>query len=58
MKCWECKKQVTKARRICYVDDSDNERFRNVCDDCYPKLKCAYGVHVHKITQTSLKRGK
>ena len=58
MKCWECKKSVTSAVRVCYIDDAGNERFRDICDECETKLKrdvCNF-VQVQKITQTSLKK--
>ena len=62
MKCWECKKEINKAVRVCYLEHheesgSSKEKYRDVCKECYPKLKfnpCHY-VEVNKITQRSLK---
>ncbi len=57
MKCWECKKQVSKATRTHYYSPiQDKEATRDVCPECYAKLKfnpCHY-VEVGKITGRSL----
>jgi hypothetical protein len=38
MKCWECKKKIDHCHRVFYSDEYQ-EKGRDVCDDCYPKLK-------------------
>jgi len=37
MKCWECKEQVSKAMRVCYLD-GDKEKTRDVCLACEKQL--------------------
>lgn len=57
MKCWECKKTVTRATRIPYTDGIE-DKSRDVCDDCLILLnfnKCHF-VEVEKITQTQTRR--
>ena len=56
MKCWECKKEITRAVRVCYTDSYDS-KFRDVCEDCYTKIKFnpCHIVEVDRITQTQLK---
>ncbi len=57
MKCWECKKEISSAVRVCYLEyheevGKSKERFRDVCKECYPYLKfnpCHF-VGVKKIT--------
>ncbi len=59
MKCWECKQKINKAHLVHYVSFlQEKEKTRDVCPECYPKLKlnsCHY-VEVDKITQRSLSR--
>ena len=57
MKCWECKKGITSAIRVCYLEYHEEaglskEKFRDVCKECYPKLKfnSCHFVEVEKIT--------
>jgi hypothetical protein len=58
MQCWECKKQINEAKRVHYYSEiQEKEAGRDVCPECYSKLKfnpCHY-VEVEKITQRSLK---
>lgn len=57
MKCWECKKKINESHRVCYVESHEEigasrEKFRDVCDECYGRLKftpCHF-VEVEKIT--------
>jgi len=58
MKCWECKKEINEAVRVCYCDDYQ-EKFRDVCNDCYNKLDfdATHHVRVERITRRQL-RGK
>ena len=57
MKCWECKKKISSAIRVCYLEHHEEaglskEKFRDVCEECYPKLKfnSCHFVEVKKIT--------
>ena len=55
MRCWECKKKISKAKRVTYYD-KHTEKSRDVCDDCYKQLKfnpCHF-VEVEKITRRQL----
>ena len=58
MKCWECKESVTHAYRIAYISDDRQERFRNVCESCYPQLRltASHGAKVHRITQRQINK--
>lgn len=50
MKCWICKKGILKASVVHYTDGI-KEKARDICGDCYPKLKfndCHY-VEVNKL---------
>ena len=64
MKCWECKKKISHSHRIYYFEYHIEEglsegKFRDICDECYPKLKFeGGGIRVNKITQRSLKGAK
>lgn len=57
MKCWECKKEISSAVGVCYLEYHEEagrskEKFRDVCKLCYPYLKfnpCHF-VEVKKIT--------
>lgn len=63
MKCWECKRKISLSVRTCYLEyhieeGLSKEKFRDVCRECYSKLKfnpCHY-VEVNKITQRSLNK--
>ncbi len=57
MKCWECKRKVTKATRIPYTDGIQ-EKHRDVCDDCLKLLNfnMCHFVEVERITQRQIKR--
>lgn len=56
MKCWECKKTITRATRVPYLTKSKtgetvDSKFRDVCAECYAKLTfnpCHF-VEVEKI---------
>ena len=57
MKCWECKKPITRATRVPYLaktktSETTDSKFRDVCADCYPELDfnpCHF-VEVEKIS--------
>lgn len=57
MKCWECRKDVTKVHIVHYYSPGQQkEASRDICPECYSKLKfngCHY-VEVEKINQRSL----
>jgi uncharacterized CHY-type Zn-finger protein len=56
MKCWECKKEISKANLLHYYDGYQ-EKSRDVCDECEKELvfnPCHY-VEVNRITQRQLK---
>lgn len=61
MKCWECRKKISSAYRVCYFEyhiekGMSKEKYRNVCKECYSKLKFdGTFINVDKITQRSLK---
>jgi len=62
MKCWECKKKISSAIRVCYLEyheeaGESKEKFRDVCKECYPKLKfnSCHFVEVKKITGKQIK---
>ncbi len=57
MKCWECKRQVTKATRVPYTDGIQ-EKSRDVCHDCLKLLNfnMCHFVEVERITQRQIKR--
>ena len=59
MKCWECKKEINKARIVHYISiDQEKEASRDICYDCLSKLKfnpCHY-VEVRSIRQRALKQ--
>ena len=62
MKCWECKKKISSAIRVCYIEchkeaGLSKEKFRDVCKECYPKLKfnSCHFVEVEKITGKQIK---
>jgi len=38
MKCWVCKKIINRATRVNYCDGI-KAKTRDVCEDCYPRLK-------------------
>lgn len=53
MKCWECKKQTDEARMVHYVFMSKTHEpiktdTRDVCKECYPKLKFD-GTHHEQV---------
>ena len=58
MKCWECKKEVSKARIVHYYSpEQDKEASRDICYDCLPKLAfnpCHY-VEVKSIRARATK---
>jgi len=63
MKCWECKKKISSAVRVCYLEyheeaGGSKEKFRDVCKECYPKLKfnTCHFVEVKKITGRQIKK--
>lgn len=56
MKCWECKQQISKARRVCYLDNQ-TEKTRDVCLACEKQLSydpCHF-VRVKSIRTTQLR---
>ncbi len=55
MKCWECKKEIQRAIRVCYLDDSQ-EKNRDVCPVCEKKLvyDACHFVRVERITKRQL----
>jgi len=62
MKCWECKKKISSAIRVCYLEyheevGESKEKFRDVCKECHPKLKfnTCHFVEVKKITGKQIK---
>ena len=57
MKCWECKRKVSKATRIPYTDGVD-EKYRDVCDDCLQlvNFNMCHFVEVERITQRQIER--
>lgn len=58
MKCWECKREITKAARVSYIDEyREQVRYRDVCEDCYKLLTLdpCHNAIVSKITQGQLK---
>jgi len=50
MKCWVCKQKVNRVTRVSYTDGI-KEKGRDVCGDCYPKLKfnACHFVEVKRI---------
>jgi len=62
MKCWECKKKISSAISVCYLEYHEEaglskEKYRDICKECYPKLKfnsCNF-VEVKKITGKQIK---
>ena len=63
MKCWECKELISSAVRVCYLElheeiGESKAKYRDVCKNCYPKLKfnpCHF-VEVEKITGKQSKK--
>lgn len=61
MKCWECKKQISRSTRVAYVAYCQGEayesQFRDVCEDCYELLPFnnLHHVPVKKIRQRAIK---
>lgn len=56
MKCWECKKPISRAIRVCYLSP-EREKFRDVCIPCHrllPFNPCHF-VEVERITLRKLK---
>jgi len=52
MKCWECKKEVNQVSIVHYVymskysGESFSTNTRNICKECYPKLKFDSTHHI------------
>lgn len=66
MKCWECKHEISRARRVSYVamdchSEPYDSKTRDVGYCCLPQIQMAmdklHRVQVSKLSQTKLRGG-
>jgi len=57
MRCWECKKEIQRSIRVCYLDD-EREKTRDICPECEKLLtyNSCHFVEVERITRGQLSR--